>query len=154
MNVLSLQKKINKLLLKDNFNNIPFIYQRSIIIEAYQKDTNIVWSYTEIVNWHNDIEIIQNLINDYILEYPDKSFAYGEVPLNLVIERVMCSSEFKIYNTFDEYYKWFGNHEKESEDIFPLVCDDKDESYIKDGWARLNNFYEDNYENIPIVKYV
>jgi len=152
MNKKNIENKINNFLQKENFKNIPFNYQRSIIIRAYEVNEDVDWSFNDKINWENDIEKIKVLIKDYSNTYPNRLFEFGIVPMNLIIERVMVSPEFSIYNTFDEYHKTYGDTGVNHNEIFPILCSDSEEDYIEDGWHRFHFYYDIGLNKIPIIK--
>lgn len=145
--------KINSFLKRDNFKNLPFNYQRSVIIRAFEVNENIEWSITAPINWLKDKLEIEALINDYYSTYPKREFYYGVVPINLIIDRVMLIDDISVYGSFENYHKSYGDPGIKSNEILPILVSDSEEEYIEDGWHRFHMYYDQGLKEIPIVKY-
>jgi hypothetical protein len=154
MNKKQIQKKIDSYLNIETFQNLSFNYQVSIIIRAYEVNENVDWSISGDIDWMSDVESIKILISDYEKEYSDRRFAYGEVPINLIIERVMLSKDLSTQISFEHYHEFYGKSRVDSMFMMPILVDDREDEYIEDGWNRLHNYYEKGFKEIEVVKYL
>lgn len=137
------------------FSELPFNYQRSIVVRAFEVNEDITWSITHDIDWVNDKESVNKLISDYSNTYPHRKFRYGLVPVKILVDRILSSDEFDGIDTVEDFYKWYSGNDVQDhgDSIFPILVDEDEESYVEDGWHRLNHYIKMGYREIPVVSY-
>ena len=136
------------------FKDLPFEYQRSLIIYMYEGD---------VVDWSVDLDrdkvaknddLIKTLIKDYMSVGRNKSklFAYGLVPMKKLTKEI---AERMGYDSFEEYHKDYTSdnritkHKKDS--VWPIILDKDNDELIEDGWHRFHHYYKMGLTKVPVV---
>jgi hypothetical protein len=136
------------------FKELPFEYQRSLIIYMYEGDV-VDWSLDldrDVVAKNDDL--IKTLIKDYISvgRNKNKSFAYGLVPMKVLTKEI---AERMGYDSFKDYHKdytsdnYVPKYKKES--VWPIILDVDNEELIEDGWHRFHQYYKMGLNKVPAV---
>ena len=136
------------------FKDLPFEYQRSLIIYMYEGDV-VDWSLDldrDVVAKNDDL--IKTLIKDYMSvgRNKNKSFAYGLVPMKELTKEI---AEIMGYDSFKDYHKdytsdnYVPKYKKES--VWPIILDVDNEELIEDGWHRFHQYYKMGLNKVPAV---
>lgn len=158
MRYLQLFESFNRLQVS-LFSEMPRNYQIGVVIRAYEVNEDVEWSTTlGNIDWINDTEVVNQIISDYSNHYPNKRFAYGLVPTNILIDKV-CASEDSAIHDYDggwyEYHQAYSstNNAKHTSFEIPILVDDSDSEFIEDGWHRFHWYIKSGLKEIPIVSY-
>lgn len=156
LSILLAEAQTNEgLLTIDIFKNLPRNFQIGIVIRAYEVNEDVEWSITPgNINWLNDTKTVNVLINDYKNYAPKQKFAYGYLPIDFIIAKIMNSLDYKHWNNWEEYHQWYGENAKHSSAALPILVSDYNEEYIEDGWHRFHRYYDLGIEEVPVVKYL
>lgn len=148
---------IDKYLIISNFDSLPINYKRSFLIRTFEVNEDEDWMYyldgISKINWKNE-KLVKKISEKLSHFFINRKFAYGNVPIELIKQKVMNSSELSDFENFEEYHKSYGNFENHGKSIWPILVSDKDEEYIIDGWHRFHYYCEINLASIPVLKYI
>ena len=139
------------------FEDLPFEYQRSLIIYMYEGPV-VDWSLDldrDVVARNNDL--IKILIKDYMSvgRNKNKSFAYGLVPMKELTKEI---AERMGYDSFEDYHKDYTSdnytpgYKKES--VWPIILDMDNDELIEDGWHRFHHYYKMGLKKVPAVMFM
>lgn len=138
------------------FKELPFEYQRSLIIYMYEGP---------VVDWSLDLDrdavakddnLIKILIKDYMSvgRNKNKSFAYGMVPMKSLIKEI---TERLGYDSFDEYHMdYVGSNytPKHKNSVWPIILNVDNDELIEDGWHRFHDYYRKGLKKVPVVMFM
>lgn len=138
------------------FRDLPFEYQRSLIIYMYEGPV-VDWSLEldrDIIA--KDDNLINILIDDYMSvgRNKNKSFTYGVVPMNSLTKEI---AERMGYDTFDEYHKdYVGSNyvQKHKNSVWPIILNFDNDELIEDGWHRFHDYYSRGLKRVPVVMFI
>lgn len=136
-----------------SFNELPFTYQKSLILYMLEGDV-VDWSIDdpiEIIAKNDDL--VKIAINDYVKvgRNKNKSFAYGVVPTEVLTKEI---AKRLGYDTFDEYHKRYIDDTDHKDSILPIIIDFENDELIEDGWHRFHSYYKKGIKEIPVVAFM
>lgn len=147
-------KKYYDFLKTVSFQELPFEYQKSLIIYMYEGPV-VDWSIDQRIDEiaKND-ELIKILINDYMSvgRNKNKSFAYGLVPMDILTKEI---SDRLGFETFEEYHRFYNDKEtNHGKSVYPVIIDSDNEELIEDGWHRFHYYYSIGIKEVPVVMFM
>jgi hypothetical protein len=149
---------IQSYLIDSTFDLLPFEYKRSLIIWLYEGDI-VDWSFYEKIDWINDIDKVNILINDYSKTHGNKKFVYGIIPSDLlkneVVKRLINIGDIPDnVSSWDDYQKWYNDKTNHNNSIFPIIINDESDELIVDGWHRFHSYIKKGFKDIPVVGFI
>ena len=148
----NIDSKIDSYLKEGIFDNLPKDFKKGLLTWMYEGEP-VEWSYTDgIKDWINDPNV-DILINDYSKEMGSKTFKYGFVPTELVIEKLTPIITEYGYSSFEEWREAYQstNDANHGDSRFPIIIGDEYE-WIWDGWHRLNYYLHNKVSEIPVIE--
>jgi hypothetical protein len=138
------------------FEELPFEYQRSLIIYMYEGPV-VDWSLDldrDIVS-KND-ELVKVLINDYMSvgRNKNKSFAYGIVPMKTLTKEIAERMGYDNYNDYHKDYVGSNYVQKHKESVWPIILNPDNDELIEDGWHRFHDYYSRGLKKVPVVMFM
>ena len=138
------------------FRDLPFEYQRSLIIYMYEGPV-VDWSLDlnrDVIS-KND-ELIKVLIDDYMSvgRNKNKSFAYGIVSMKDLTREI---AERMGYDNFNDYHKdYVGSNyvQIHKDSVWPIILNPDNDELIEDGWHRFHDYYSRGLKKVPVVMFM
>lgn len=138
-----------------SFEELPFEYQKSLILYMYEGPV-VDWSLdTRIDDVAKDDSLVRVLIDDYMSvgRNKNKSFAYGLVPMNVLTKEI---ADRMGYDSFEEYHQEYkqGYLPDHGKSVLPIILDFNNDELIEDGWHRFHSYYKKGLKNVPVVMFM